>query len=163
MTGTNQNSNELANARIPTEKENEVANLQSTYDSIGKAISVLDTRIKNDEKKIDKLASVIADGSDEEAAKARTERNVLKQTVEENKTTRKNKATENTNLLKRINRLHEEILKEGKGQHAVNIEAITKTRISEIERGFPYLFQFTGTDNFVDFFQVVKSRFASNQ
>lgn len=163
MTDTNQNTNDLANAKIPTEKENEVANLQSTYDSIAKSISALDTRIKNDEKKIDKLASVIADGSDEEAAQARIDRNALKQTVEENKTNKKHKATENTNLLKRINRLHDEILKEGKGKHAINIEGITKTKISEIERGFPYLFQFTGTDNFVDFFQVVKSRFTSNQ
>lgn len=163
MTDTNQNTNDLANAKIPTGKENEATSLQSTHDSIAKAISVLDTRIKNDEKKIDKLASVIADGSDEEASKARIDRNALKKTVEENKTTKKNKATENTNLLKRINRLHEEILKEGKGQHAINIEAITKTKISEIERGFPYLFQFTGTDNFVDFFQMVKARFTSNQ
>ena len=163
MTDTYQNTNDLANAKIPTEKENEVANLQSIYDSIAKAISALETRIKNDEKKIDKLASVIADGSDEEAAKARTDRNALKQTVEEKKTTKKNKATENTNVLKRINRLHEEILKEGKGQHAINIEGITKTKISEIERGFPYLFQFTGTDNFVDFFQVVKEKFTSAQ
>ncbi|MCK9715206.1 hypothetical protein LT722_21685 [Pseudomonas syringae pv. syringae] len=163
MTDANQNTNDLANAKIPTEKENEVANLQSTYDSIAKSISALDTRIKNDEKKIDKLASAIEDGSDEEASKARTDRKALKETVEENKIIKKNKSTENTNLLKRINRLHEEILKEGKGQHAINIEAITKTKISEIERGFPYLFQFTGTDNFVDFFQVVKSRFASNQ
>lgn len=163
MSHTNQNPNELSNAKIPTEKENEVANLQSTYDSIAKSISALDTRIKNDEKKIDKLASVIADGSDEEAAKAKIDRNALKQTVEENKTTKKNKATENTNILKRINRLHEDILKEGKGQHAINIEAITKTKISEIERGFPYLLQFTGTENFVDFFQVVKFRFTSNQ
>lgn len=163
MTDTNQNTNDLANAKISTEKEIEVANLQSIYDSIFKAISALDTRIKNDEKKIDKLASVIEDGSDQEAAKARTDRSALKKTVDENKTTKKNKATENTNLLKRINRLHEEILKEGKGQHAINIEAITKTTISEIERGFPYLFQFTGTDNFVDFFQMVKARFTSNQ
>jgi predicted RNase H-like nuclease (RuvC/YqgF family) len=163
MTDTNLNANDLANAKIPTEKENEVANLQSAYDSIAKAISALETRIKNDEKKIDKLASAIEDGSDEEAAKARTDRNALKGTVEENKTTKKNKATENTNLLKRINRLHEEILKEGKGQHAINIEGITKTKISEVERGFPYLFQFTGTDNFVDFFQVVKDKFTSNQ
>lgn len=80
-----------------------------------------------------------------------------------NKTEKKNKATENTNLLKRINRLQEEILKEGKGQHAINIEGITKTKISEVERGFPYLFQFTGTDNFVDFFQVVKDKFTSAQ
>ncbi|KPW50553.1 Unknown protein sequence [Pseudomonas syringae pv. broussonetiae] len=163
MTDANQNTNDLANAKIPTEKENEVANLQSTYDSIAKSISALDTRIKNDEKKIDKLASAIEDGSDEEAAKARIDRKALKETVEENKIIKKNKATENTNLLKRINRLHDEILKEGKGQHAINIETITHTKISEIERGFPYLFQFTGTDNFVDFFQVVKSRFASNQ
>ncbi|ARA80330.1 hypothetical protein [Pseudomonas amygdali] len=85
MTDANQNTNDLANAKIPTEKENEVANLQSTYDSIAKSISALDTRIKNDEKKIDKLASAIEDGSDEEASKARTDRKALKETVEENK------------------------------------------------------------------------------
>ncbi|KTC62401.1 hypothetical protein [Pseudomonas savastanoi] len=163
MTDTNQNTHDLANAKIPTEKENEVANLQSTYDSIAKAISTLDTRIKNDEKKIDKLASVIADGSDEEAAKARTDRNALKQTVEENKTTKKNKATENTNLLKRINRLKQEILQEGLGQEAKDLQTVTKTKTPDVQRGLVHLFQLASTDNFFDFFQVVKSRFTSNQ
>ncbi|OLY72235.1 hypothetical protein AU074_13755 [Pseudomonas sp. ATCC PTA-122608] len=161
MTDINSKPANSTQERILGDKEKLVLKKQSEYDAVSKTISNQETKILNDQSKIDRLATVILDGSPVEVEKAKAERETLKKTIHENSVSIKTKTTANASLMRQINRLKEEVINDSKGMYAINIETITKTKISDVEKGIVYLLQITNTDNFQDFITDVKKKFTS--
>lgn len=161
MTDINSKPENAPEERIFTDKEKLIVKNQNTYDAVNKSIADNKNKILEVEEERRNLAGVMADGSKEEYEKAKIERENLKVSIEEIKLTIKNKTTSNATLMRQINRLKEEVIHDSKGKHAINIETITKTKISDVEKGIAYLLQITNTDNFQDFITDVKKKFTS--
>lgn len=161
MTDINSKPSNASAERILTDKEKLIIKNQNTYDVVNKSIADNKTKILRIEDKRLQLAAVMADGSEVEKTKADLERKVLKESVEGITIEIKKDTASNATLMRQINRLKEEVIHDSKGKHAINIETITKTKISDVEKGIAYLMQLTNTDNFQDFITDVKKKFTS--